>query len=265
MTDDSSPGRLDGTVVLVTGGAQGIGRGIADAFHDAGATVVVADLDETRTERFAAELAATSVASPAPVSAVRLDVRDPGSVTAAFEHATTRHGGVDVLVNCAGVYPNTPVLDMTAAEWDEVFAVNVRGVMLTSQAFARTSGALGGGRRIVNVSSGAARSARVGAAHYCSSKAAVEMLTRVLALEFAPSGITVNAVAPGLIEVPATLALSAEYVTTLVAGQPVHRMGTPAEIARACLFLADPDSSFITGSVLDVDGGFLAGTALPPS
>ncbi|MFF5114876.1 SDR family NAD(P)-dependent oxidoreductase [Streptosporangium sp. NPDC000509] len=265
MTDDSSPGRLDGTVVLVTGGAQGIGRSIADAFHDAGATVVVADLDETRTERVAAELAATSVASPAPVSAVRLDVRDPGSVTAAFEHATTRHGGVDVLVNCAGVYPNTPVLDMTAAEWDEVFAVNVRGVMLTSQAFARTSGALGGGRRIVNVSSGAARSARVGAAHYCSSKAAVEMLTRVLALEFAPSGITVNAVAPGLIEVPATLALSAEYVTTLVAGQPVHRMGTPAEIARACLFLADPDSSFITGSVLDVDGGFLAGTALPPS
>ncbi|MEU3168208.1 SDR family NAD(P)-dependent oxidoreductase [Streptosporangium sp. NPDC006930] len=265
MTDHSSPGRLDGTVVLVTGGARGIGRGIADAFHDAGATVVVADLDETRTEQVAAELAATSGASPAPVSAVRLDVRDPGSVTAAFEHATTRHGGVDVLVNCAGVYPNTSALDMTAAEWDEVFAVNVRGVMLTSQAFARTSGALGGGRRIVNVSSGAARSARVGAAHYCSSKAAVEMLTRVLALEFAPSGITVNAVAPGLIEVPATLALSAEYVTTLVAGQPVHRMGTPAEIARACLFLADPDSSFITGSVLDVDGGFLAGTALPPS
>jgi 3-oxoacyl-[acyl-carrier protein] reductase len=91
------------------------------------------------------------------------------------------------------------------------------------------------------------------------------MLTKVLALELAPSGITVNAVAPGLIEVPATAALTPEYVATLVAGQPVHRMGTPAEIARACLFLADPDSSFVTGSVLDVDGGFLAGTALPPS
>jgi len=265
MTDNPSPGRLDGTVALVTGGAQGIGRGIAGAFRDAGATVVVADLDETRLARVTAELAATAGGSPATISSVRLDVRDPGSVTAAFEHAAARHGGVDVLINCAGVYPNTPVLDMSAAEWDEVFAVNVRGVMLTSQALARTSGALGGGRRIVNVSSGAARSARVGAAHYCSSKAAVEMLTRVLALEFAPSGITVNAVAPGLIEVPATLALSADYVTTLLAGQPVHRMGTPAEIARACLFLADPDSSFITGSVLDVDGGFLAGTALPPS
>ncbi|WP_030922427.1 SDR family NAD(P)-dependent oxidoreductase [Streptosporangium amethystogenes] len=264
MTDNLSPGRFNGTVVLVTGGAQGIGRGITGAFHEAGATVVVADLDETRTARVTAELAAVSGGSPA-ASAVRLDVRDPESVTAAFEQATALHGGVDVLVNCAGVYPNTPVLDMTAAEWDEVFAVNVRGVMLASQAFARTSGTLGDGRRIVNVSSGAARSARVGAAHYCSSKAAVEMLTRVLALEFAPSGITVNAVAPGLIEVPATVALSAEYVAALVAGQPVHRMGTPAEIARACVFLADPDSSFITGSVLDVDGGFLAGTALPPS
>ncbi|MFI6455803.1 SDR family NAD(P)-dependent oxidoreductase [Streptosporangium amethystogenes] len=264
MTDTPSPRRFNGTVVLVTGGAQGIGRGITGAFHEAGATVVVADLDEARTARVAAELAAVPGGSPA-ASAVILDVRDPGSVTAAFEQATALHGGVDVLVNCAGVYPNTPALDMTAAEWDEVFAVNVRGVMLASQAFARASGALGGGRRIVNVSSGAARSARVGAAHYCSSKAAVEMLTRVLALEFAPSGITVNAVAPGLIEVPATVALSAEYVAALVAGQPVHRMGTPAEIARACVFLADPDSSFITGSVLDVDGGFLAGTALPPS
>ncbi|WP_433379758.1 SDR family NAD(P)-dependent oxidoreductase [Streptosporangium sp. CA-115845] len=265
MADSFSPGRLNGAVVLVTGGAQGIGRGITGAFHEAGATVVVADLDETRMARVTAELAAVPGGSPAAASAVRLDVRDPGSVTAAFEQATALHGGVDVLVNCAGVYPNTPVLDMTAAEWDEVFAVNVRGVMLASQAFARTSGSLGGGRRIVNVSSGAARSARVGAAHYCSSKAAVEMLTRVLALEFAPSQITVNAVAPGLIEVPATAALSAEYVAALVAGQPVHRMGTPAEIARACVFLADPDSSFITGSVLDVDGGFLAGTALPPS
>ncbi|GAA0832339.1 SDR family NAD(P)-dependent oxidoreductase [Streptosporangium amethystogenes subsp. fukuiense] len=264
MTDNLSPSRFNGTVVLVTGGAQGIGRGITEAFHEAGATVVVADLDETRTARVTAELAAVPGRSPA-ASAVRLDVRDPESVTAAFERVTALHGGVDVLVNCAGVYPNTPVLDMTAAEWDEVFAVNVRGVMLASQAFARASGALGGGRRIVNVSSGAARSARVGAAHYCSSKAAVEMLTRVLALEFAPSQITVNAVAPGLIEVPATAALSAEYVAALVAGQPVHRMGTPAEIARACVFLADPDSSFITGSVLDVDGGFLAGTALPPS
>ncbi|MEV4380734.1 SDR family NAD(P)-dependent oxidoreductase [Streptosporangium sp. NPDC049644] len=264
MTDNLSPSRFNGTVVLVTGGAQGIGRGITGAFHEAGATVVVADLDETRTARVTAELAAVPGRSPA-ASAVRLDVRDPESVTAAFERVTALHGGVDVLVNCAGVYPNIPVLDMTAAEWDEVFAVNVRGVMLASQAFARASGALGGGRRIVNVSSGAARSARVGAAHYCSSKAAVEMLTRVLALEFAPSQITVNAVAPGLIEVPATAALSAEYVAALVAGQPVHRMGTPAEIARACVFLADPDSSFITGSVLDVDGGFLAGTALPPS
>ncbi|MET7999390.1 SDR family NAD(P)-dependent oxidoreductase [Nonomuraea glycinis] len=263
MTEKSPLGRFSGAVVMVTGGAQGIGHGIAEAFHAAGATVVIADLDATR----AAEAAAGIMARhpTARSEAVRLDVRDPASVTAAFERVTDRYGGLDVLANCAGIYPNTPLLDLPLAEWDEVYAVNVRGVMLTSQAFARAAGGWAGGRRIVNVSSGAARSARVGAAHYCSSKAAVEMLTKVLALELAPSDITVNAVAPGLIEVPATAALSPEYVATLVAGQPVHRMGTPAEIARACLFLADPDSSFVTGSVLDVDGGFLAGTALPPS
>ncbi|GAA1717451.1 SDR family NAD(P)-dependent oxidoreductase [Nonomuraea bangladeshensis] len=255
MARTSSPDGLSGAVALVTGGAQGIGRGIAEAFRDAGATVVVADLD--------AERAAEVVAGPGRMSALRLDVRDPASVEEAFRRAAERHGRLDILVNCAGRYPNTPLLDMPLAEWDDVYAINVRGVMLTSQAFARLPG--GDGRRIITVSSAAARSARVGASHYCSSKAAVEMLTKVLALELAPLGVTVNAVAPGLIEVPATADLAPEYVATLVAGQPVHRMGTPAEIARACLFLAHPDASFVTGSVLDVDGGFLAGTALPPS
>ncbi|MGW4791557.1 SDR family NAD(P)-dependent oxidoreductase [Nonomuraea sp. NPDC004297] len=259
MKPETSSGGLDGAVVLVTGGAQGIGRGVCESFHAAGATVVVADLDIDR----AAGLAAGTAAGSARMSAVRLDLRDPASVTAAFEQAAERHGGIDVLVNCAGLYPNTPLLDLPVAEWDEVYLVNVRGVMLASQAFARLPGR--GERRIVNISSAAARSARVGAAHYCSSKAAVEMLTKVLALELAPLGITVNAVAPGLIEVAATASLAAGYVATLVAGQPVRRMGTPAEIARACLFLADPQASFVTGSVLDVDGGFLAGTALPPS
>ncbi|GAA1010630.1 3-oxoacyl-(ACP) reductase [Acrocarpospora pleiomorpha] len=246
----NTPGRLAGTVTLVTGGAQGIGRGVAAAFRDAGSTVVVADLDEAR-------------ADLPGVERVRMDVRDPASVASATEQVVARHGGLDTLVASAGVYPNTPVLEMDPAEWDEVFAVNTRGVMLAARAFALAPGAAGAERRIIAISSGAGRSARVGAAHYCASKAALDMLVKVLALELAPT--TVNAVAPGLIEVPATAALAPEYVATLVAGQPVHRMGTPAEVARACLFLADPDSSFITGSVLDVDGGFLAGTPLPPS
>ncbi|KAA9380811.1 SDR family oxidoreductase [Microbispora cellulosiformans] len=245
------------TVTLVTGGAQGIGRGVAAAFREAGSKVVIADVDEAR--------AAETAAGLSGVSWVRMDVRDPASVAAATAEAAARHGGLDTLVACAGVYPNTPLPEMDPAEWDEVFAVNVRGVMLAAREFARTPGATGTGRRIIAISSGAARSARVGAAHYCASKAALEMLVKVLALELAPSGTTVNAVAPGLIEVPATAALAPEYIATLVAGQPVHRMGTPAEVARACLFLADPGSSFITGSVLDVDGGFLAGTPLPPS
>ncbi|WP_214104306.1 SDR family NAD(P)-dependent oxidoreductase [Acrocarpospora catenulata] len=248
----NADGRLAGAVTLVTGGAQGIGRGVAAAFRDAGSTVVVADLDEAR-------------ADLPGVDRVRMDVRDPASVAGATEQVVARHGGLDILVASAGVYPNTPVLEMDPAEWDEVFAVNTRGVMLAARAFARAPGASGAERRIIAISSGAGRSARVGAAHYCASKAALDMLVKVLALELAPARTTVNAVAPGLIEVPATAALAPEYVTALVAGQPVQRMGTPAEVARACLFLADPDSSFITGSVLDVDGGFLAGTPLPPS
>ena len=192
------------------------------------------------------------------------DVRDASAVTAAVAHALDRFERIDVLVNNAGIYPNTPVVEMDEAEWDAVFDINVKGMFLVSQAVARAMIARGKGGRIVNISSGAAESGRVGAAHYCASKAAVNMFTRVLAIELAPYEIAVNAVGPGLIEVPGA-ALTREYVDALIAATPMRRIGQPEDVAQAVLYLASPAATYMTGTTLYVDGGGLAGRALPPS
>jgi NAD(P)-dependent dehydrogenase (short-subunit alcohol dehydrogenase family) len=153
---------------------------------------------------------------------------------------------------------------MSESEWDAVFDTNVKGMFLVSQAVARRMIERSAGGRIVNISSGSAKSGRIGAAHYCASKAAVDMFTRVLALELAPHDIAVNAVAPGLIEVP-DWSLSEEYINALIALTPMGRIGQPEDIARAVFYLASPEATFITGSVLAVDGGSLAGRPLPLS
>ena len=248
-------------VVLVTGGAHGIGRGIAQAFAVAGARVIIADRQGD-----AAEQTATSIASStgAELMAVAVDVRNAAAVTAAVAHALDRFDRIDVLVNNAGIYPNTPVLAMDEAEWEAVFAINVKGMFLVSQAVARAMIARGTGGRIVNISSGAAESGRVGAAHYCASKAAVNMFTRVLAMELAPYEIVVNAVGPGLIEVPGA-SLTPDYVEALVAATPMGRIGQPEDVAHAVLYLASPTATYMTGITLYVDGGGLAGRPLPPS
>ncbi len=249
-----------GRVVLVTGAARGIGRGIAEAFAAAGDRVVVADHDGDEADRVAGALRAAG----ADALAVRVDVRDAAAVGAMVAGAVERFGRIDVLVNNAGVYPNTPVLEMAEAEWDAVFDTNAKGAFLVSQAVAAAMVARGGGGRIVNISSGAAVLGRPGAAHYCASKAAVDMFTKVLAIELAPHGILVTAVAPGLIAVPGA-DLAPEYVEALVALTPVKRAGQPADVANAVLFLASPAASFITGTILGVDGGGLAGRPLPLS
>ena len=247
-------------VALVTGGARGIGRGIVEAFAADGAAVVVVDRDGEEAERVAGELRDGGAAA----LAVPLDVREAGAVSAMVERALGRFGRIDVLVNNAGIYPNTPVLEMAEAEWDAVFDVNVKGAFLVSQAVAAAMVARGEGGRIVNISSGAAVSGRPGAAHYCASKAALNMFTKVLAIELAPHDILVTAVAPGLITVPGA-DLTGEYVERLIAMTPVKRPGQPSDIANAVLFLASPASSFITGTILGVDGGGLAGRPLPLS
>jgi len=248
-------------VVLVTGGGHGIGRAISEVFARDGARVVIADRLASAAESVANAIRKETAAEALPVE---VDVRDAASVEAAVQQVIDRFDQIDVLVNNAGIYPNTPIVEMDEAEWDAVFDTNVKGMFLVSRAVARRMIDRGAGGRIVNISSGAAKSGRVGAAHYCASKAAVDMFTRVLALELASHDIVVNAVAPGLIEVP-DWSLSDEYINALIALTPMGRIGQPEDIARAVLYLTSPEATFITGSVLSVDGGSLAGRPLPLS
>jgi 3-oxoacyl-[acyl-carrier protein] reductase len=251
----------DRRTVLVTGGGHGIGRAIAGAFAEAGADVAVLDRDSASAAAAVAELQARH---PGDHVAVEADVRDAAVIDRAVTGLCSRFGSIDVLVNNAGIYPNTPVVEMSEEEWDAVFDVNVKGMFLVSRAVARSMIDLGVTGRIINISSSAAESGRIGAAHYCASKAAVGMFTRVLALELAPHGIVVTAVGPGLIEVP-DANLSEEYVRELVASTPMGRVGQPEDVARAVVYLASPMATYITGTTLFVDGGGLAGRTLPLS
>jgi 3-oxoacyl-[acyl-carrier protein] reductase len=248
--------------VLVTGAGAGIGLGIAQAFHGAGARVALGDLQEPGLARAADKLGRSE-----RVLTHAVDVRDAKSVDAFVQAAERAIGPLTVAVANAGVYPNSPVLDMTVEEWDRVIETNMRGVFLTCQAAARRMVAQGTPGKLITISSGAYNSGRKGAAHYCASKAGVVMFTKVLAMELGQHRINVNCIAPGLVTVDRNLnEVSDEYVKTLVATIPWGRPGSPEDIARAALFLASPFAEFITGEVLSVDGGSGTGrTYLPYS
>jgi NAD(P)-dependent dehydrogenase (short-subunit alcohol dehydrogenase family) len=246
-------------VVLVTGAGAGIGRGIAQAFHAAGARLALGDLREAPLKDTVSALGGDRVfAQP-------VDVRDEASVTALVAAAEQRLGPVSVTVANAGIYPNTPVLDMDVAEWDRVMETNVRGVFLTCRAAARSMVARGAPGKIITISSGAYASGRPGAAHYCASKAAVVMFTKVLALELAGARVNVNCIAPGFVRVDSELSpLTKEYVDAISRGIPWGRQGTPADIANAALYLASPYADYVTGEVLGVNGGTTAGRSQLP-
>jgi NAD(P)-dependent dehydrogenase (short-subunit alcohol dehydrogenase family) len=222
---------LAGRTAFVTGGAGRLGRVIAATLQREGAAVVISDLSEERIATVLAGLARNATREP---HAVHGDVSQPSEVARMVEEAEQAAGPVDILVNAHGIIPSCPILEMTAEQWDAPFAVNVRGLMLTCQAFARrwivrkTAGA------IVNVSSGAARAARIGRLHYGASKAAVNALTESMSMEFGPHGIRVNVV---------------------VRGTPLGRTGSPQEIAEAVAFLASEGSSWTTGLIMEISGG----------
>jgi 3-oxoacyl-[acyl-carrier protein] reductase len=245
-------------VVLVTGAGAGIGQAIARGFHGAGARVALGDLREGPLTRTASALGAGAFAQV-------VDVRDATSVTAFVESAEKALGPLTVAIANAGIYPNTPVVDMTVEEWDRVMETNVRGVFLTCQAAARRMVAAKTPGKIITISSGAYNSGRVGASHYCASKAAVVMFTKVLALELAGQHVNVNCIAPGLITVNSeTSPVSPDYVAALTKQIPWGRAGAPADIANAALFLASPYAEYMTGEVLAVNGGTSAGRAFLP-
>lgn len=247
-------------VVLVTGAGAGIGFGIARGFYNAGAKVAIGDIRQEAVDR-----AASHLADDGRVFAAQVDVRDRASVERFVAGAEGQLGPLTVAVANAGIYPNTPVLEMEQEEWDRVMETNVRGVFLTCQAAARRMVERSTPGKIITLSSGAYQSGRVGASHYCASKAGVVMFTKVLALELASQKINVNCIAPGLIEVEGEVSpITEEYKRTLAAGIPWGRIGQPEDIANAALFLASPLAEFITGEVLMVNGGSSAGRAHLP-
>ena len=251
----TAPAEPPGRSVLVTGAADGIGLGIARRFAADGDRVAMLDVREDELER-AAEAVGQAGGVVLPL---RADVRDGVSVEAAVDEAERRHGRLDVAVSNAGVYPNTPVLEMDEAEWDRVLDTNLKGTFLVCRAAARRMVRTGGGGKICAIASGAHRSARVGAAHYCASKAGLVLFAQVLALELAEHKINVNVVSPGFVDVGERPAVSARYRETITKGIPWGRTGTPDDIARAVLFVCSDDADFVTGAVLSVDGGSSAG------
>ena len=245
--------------VLVTGAGTGIGRAIATAFFEKGAQVMIAG----RTEKTLQETA--SMMQPHSRCAVcTADMRITQDMDRLIQETDQRFGPIDILVNNAGIYPNKRVVDMEPEEWDAVMETNLRGPFLLCQAVARQMIEKGARGKIINITSGAHRSARKGAAHYASSKAALTMFTKVLALELSEYGINVNTVSPGLIDVGPQMPVTQEYKDSLVKMIPWQRMGRPEEIAKAVLFVASDDAEYITGESLEVDGGAGAGRYFLP-
>ncbi|MGO1201364.1 MAG: SDR family NAD(P)-dependent oxidoreductase [Dermabacteraceae bacterium] len=242
---------LSGRVVLVTGAGRGIGRTIAQTFHREGAHVVALDLDAGAL----AELREESLAD----LALTCDITDPAQVREAIARVDETFGRLDVLINNAGINAEGPLESFDPGLWDRVFAVNVRGVLNTCQAVIPLMKRQGAGR-IINAASFAAVIPSVDAAAYGASKAAVVQMTRVLASELGPWGITVNAYAPGMI--PTAMngfsALDDAAASTKLDQLSIRRWGLPEDVANLCLFLASDLSDYITGALLDVSGGKFA-------
>jgi NAD(P)-dependent dehydrogenase (short-subunit alcohol dehydrogenase family) len=238
--------------VLVTGAAGGIGAAIAARFAADGCRLTLADFRRQELDETAAKLRAEHGAE---ITGIAGDLADAGFASGLVQRA----GRPDVLVNSAGIYPATPLLDMTARIWDRVQDVNVRAAMLTTVAFGRLCAEVGRPGVVVNISSGAATRARPGAAHYATSKAALEMLTKACAVELGGLGIRVNAVSPGFVTVDSPANPVTEEYAAAVSVSPLGRRGQPGDIARAVHWLASPDADWITGAVVRVDGGSTAG------
>jgi 3-oxoacyl-[acyl-carrier protein] reductase len=252
--------RLDGKVVLVTGAAQGIGSAIALAFLGTGARVVLNDRTPERVEIGIGRLGGPR----AELYGRAADVTRREEVNSLIANAVQTFGRLDIVVNNAGLYPVTPVLEMSEEEWDAVLGVNLKGTFLVSQAAARQMVRQGRGGQIINISSGSYKTARLGCAHYCASKAGVVLFTQALAMELAEHKIRVNAVAPGLINILESLTpVTAEYAAATMAAIPWGRLGQPQDVAHTVLMLCSDHAEYITGIVLAVDGGLSAGRYSP--
>lgn len=251
--------RLEGRVAIVTGAADGIGRGIAERFVSEGAAVVCADIDDVAGQRAVAELGSAS----GRTLFISTDVSLSPAVAALVRATVEQFGGIDILVNNAGIAHGPDAerhfLETDEPMWDRIMAVNLKSVYLCSAAvvpFMRTAGRRGG--CIINMSSGGAIRAHRNRVAYDATKGAIESATRALALDLAPFGIRVNALAPGVVAVPRRTPVGAEGSVSASDVIPLGRMGTPSDVAAAAAFLASSEAEYVTGISLPVDGGLLA-------
>ena len=251
--------KLKDKVALVTGGARGIGAAIAERYIAEGARVAIADISLAQAEETAARHGEKA-------AAFALDVTKTASIEAAVENIVQRWGGVDILVNNAGIFDMAPIVEVTEASYDKVFAVNVKGLFFTLQAVAKCMIRQGRGGKIINMASQAGRRGEALVSIYCASKAAVISLTQSAGLDLIKHRINVNGIAPGVVDTPMWAevdALFAKYEHRPVGEKkrlvgeavPFGRMGLPTDHVGAAVFLASSDSDFVVAQTLNVDGG----------
>ncbi|GAA4684840.1 gluconate 5-dehydrogenase [Pseudonocardia yuanmonensis] len=246
---------LHGQVALVTGAAGGIGRAICSALRDSGARLALADLDKAALDEAVADLGAG-----ADSAAFDVDLTDDEQTTALPDRVRDHFGGLDVVVNNAGVRQIAPLLELSPADWRNTLDVDLTAPFVLSRA--AIPGMLEQGRgKIVNIASMAGHLAFQNRAAYCAAKAGLIMLTKTITLEYGGRGIWCNAVAPGVVETPMTSAYfrSEQMAASIRANAPMERWAQPEEIARPVVFLSGSDSDYVNGTTLFVDGGWTAG------
>jgi len=245
--------RLRDKVAIVTGAGRGIGRAIAHAFAREGARVVLWDVDTQDLESAVSEISGIG----GTALAFQVDVTDKVRIGSAVDEVLRCCGAIDILVNNAGIYQILPFEEITEEQWDRLLAVNLKGAFLCTQAVVRQMKRQGAGRIVFMGSSAGKTGGTLAGAHYSVSKAGVMCLAKQLARELGPFGITVNAIAPGRIDTPMIQAATEEENERFRKQTPLGRLGTPEDVANAVVFLASEQASFITGEILDVNGGLL--------
>lgn len=250
VAEGSAVGLLAGQVAIVTGGGQGIGLAVVDTFLAQGASVVVADVDSARVESVVEQRASVGLS----VAGARCDVTDETDVDAVVEHAIATFGGLNVLVNNAGITRDRYLSKMSVDDFTAVLDVSLKGAWLGTRAVASHFREQGSGA-IVNMSSLSGKIGNPGQTNYSAAKAGLIGLTKAAAKELGPSGVRVNAVQPGLIRTEMTLAMKPEIFAVKEAEVPMGRAGDPGEVASAVLFLASPLATYVNGAVLEVTGG----------
>ena len=251
---------LANKVALITGARRGMGKAHALALAKQGAKVVITDIDVGECQIVADEIKS----GKGEAVCFKLDVSKKEEVDMVFNEIIKKFGRLDILVNNAGIFLPKPALEMSEEEWDRTLNINLKGEFLCAQRaakeMAKNNPPVGGGRiiNIASIASGGVGIGFEGAAHYAASKGGIIGMTETLAIEFAPFGITVNAIAPGAIETPMIGAVTKELLSEIKLRVPLKRIGRPEEVSAAVVFLASDEASYITGATFYVDGGWLA-------